>query len=117
MYEPSKQLESFFIAGFQYHDGATVLKKLKPGKKLDLVPEPDNPYDPCAIAIKRKGVMLGYVPKASNSFMSLLAFFGHKDVFECRVMQVNPEANPWEQVRVGVFVTDKRVDAEAAAEE
>lgn len=36
MYEPSKIMASFFIAGFQYHDGALALKKLKPGKKLEL---------------------------------------------------------------------------------
>lgn len=46
MYEPSKMYDSFDIAGFQYHDGALVLGSLKVGKKLDLVPEFDNPYDP-----------------------------------------------------------------------
>lgn len=32
MYEPSKIMQSFFIAGFQYHDSVSALKKLKPGK-------------------------------------------------------------------------------------
>ena len=53
MYEPSKIMQSFFIAGFQYHDGALALKKLKPGKKLELIAEPDNPHDPAAVAIYR----------------------------------------------------------------
>ena len=108
MYEPSKHLDTFFIAGFQHHDGALQLEKLKPGKKLELVPEPDNPYDPAAVAIKRKGVMLGYVPKDKNPLLSIMLGFGHADAFECRVLQVDPEAEPWKQVRVGLYVTDKR---------
>ncbi len=108
MYEPCKHLETFFIAGFQHHDGALQLDQLKAGKKLDLVPEPDNPYDPDAVAIMRKGAKLGYVPKGKNSLVSLLTFYGHADVFECRVMQVDPKASPWEQVRVGLYVRDAR---------
>ena len=108
MYEKSKIVDSFHIAGFQYHDGALALGKLKAGKKLTLVPEFDNPYDPNAIAIYRKGVHLGYVPKACNALLAQLLFFGHGDAFECRVMQVNKKANPWEQVRVGIYVTDAR---------
>ncbi len=43
MYEPTKQIDQFPIAGFQYRDGADVLDKLEVGTKLDLVPEFDNP--------------------------------------------------------------------------
>lgn len=108
MYEPSRHIDSFFIAGFQHHDGAFVLGKLKPGKKIDLVPEFDNPYDPNAIALKRKGVHLGYVPHTKNAIIAQLLRFGHTDVFECRVLQVNKNADPWNQVRVGLFVKDNR---------
>ncbi len=108
MYEPTKQFNSFFIAGFQYHEGAFVLRKLKVGKKLDLVPEPDNPYDPCAIAIKYKGTHLGYVPRCSNQFLAQMLHFGYSDAFECRVMQVDEKATPREQVRVGLYVVDNR---------
>lgn len=52
MYEPSRNLFSFHIAGFQHHDGALVLGKLKAGDTLELVPERDNPYDAEAIAVK-----------------------------------------------------------------
>lgn len=30
----------------------------------------------------------------------------HSDVFECRVMQVNVQANPWKRVRVSIYVVD-----------
>ena len=103
MYEPSKIMQSFFIAGFQYHDGALALKKLKP----------DNPHDPDAVAIYRKGVHLGYVPGDSNATIAQLLRFGHANVFECRIMQVDKKADPWKQVRVGIYVTDNRKQKKA----
>ena len=42
MYEPSRVLLSFHIAGFQYTDGALVLGDLKAGDKLTLCAERDN---------------------------------------------------------------------------
>ncbi len=108
MYEPTKQIDQFFIAGFQYHDGAGVLNKLKVGTKLDLVPEFDNPYDPNAIAIKYKGTHLGYVPRAKNAFLAQMLFFGHKDIVRCKVIQRNKQAAPYEQVRVCLYLKDRR---------
>ena len=108
MYEPSKHVESFFIAGFQHYDGALVLDKLKPGKKLKMVRDPKNPYDPNAIELRYKKVKLGYIPQKDNGLISLMSFYGHKGVFEARVQQVDPEADPWNQVRVGIYVTDAR---------
>ena len=40
MYEPSRHVTSFNIAGFQHWDGATVLSELAPGMVLALDPEP-----------------------------------------------------------------------------
>jgi len=108
MYKPSKHVATFFVAGFQHHDGCLALGKLKPGKKLKMVPEPDNPFDPDAIELRYKGAKLGYVPRDHNKDLALLAFYGHEGVYEARVMQVDPEADPWQQVRVGLYVTDNR---------
>ncbi len=108
MYQPSKHIDTFFVAGFQHHDGALVFDQLKVGAPVALVPEPDNPYDPSAIAVYLADTMIGYVPAAKNSMLALLSYYGHKDVFECRILQVDPEADPWEQVRVGIYVTDAR---------
>ncbi len=107
MYEPSKHVATYFIAGFQYWDGALVIDKLKVGTKLDMVPEFDNPYDPNAIAIYYKGTKLGFMPKSENSIPALLAYYGH-NVFKLRVLQVDKKADPWEQVRVGLYVKDAR---------
>lgn len=76
MYEPSRNLFSFHIAGFQHHDGALVLGKLKAGDTLELVPERDNPYDAEAIAVKFHGAMLGYVPADSVGRFRPCSFTG-----------------------------------------
>ena len=97
MYEPSRVLLSFYIAGFQYADGALVLGDLKAGDKLTLCAERDNPHDPEAVAIYY-----------GNTKLSLMMYYGHEDVFEARVQQVAPERSPWHQVRVGLYVVDAR---------
>ena len=108
MYEPSRNLMNFYVAGFQHHEGALVLSQLKTGDELALEAQPDNPYDSQAIAIKGRGEMLGYVPADQNGMLSVLFHYGHASIFECRVMQVAPENEPWKQLRVAIFVKDAR---------
>ena len=105
----SRHMADFYIAGMRFWDGATVLSKLKPGKKLTLVAEPDNPVDADAVAIYRKGVKLGFVPSQFNEIPAQLLRFGHGDVLECRVLKVDPQADPWRQVYVGIYMTDHTV--------
>lgn len=112
----SRHLTDFYIAGMRYWDGAKVIGKLKPGKKLTLVAEPQNPHDPGAVAILRKGVKLGYVPAAENGLISQLLHFGHADVLECRVISVDSTAEPWKQVRAGVYITDATGSKAAATQ-
>lgn len=108
MYAPSRQLYSFHIRGFQFWDGAQVLDKLKAGSKIKMRPEPENPHDPNAIALYCGKTKLGFVPAELNEGLSMMFFYGHKKAFEARVLQVNADADPWKQVRVGIFATDAR---------
>ena len=108
MYEPSRVLLSFHIAGFQYADGALVLGDLKAGDKLTLCAERDNPHDPEAVAIycgKTKQLCSG--KQVSPAVLDDVTR-PHEDVFEVRVQQVAPERSPWHQVRVGLYVVDAR---------
>lgn len=107
-YEPSRMLSSFHIKGFQHWDGVLVLSNMKVGDKLDLVPEFNNPFDPQAIAVYFNDSKLGYVPADENETFAVMFFYGYKDAFEARVMQIDPEADPWNQVRMGIYVTDAR---------
>ena len=97
-----------FIAGFQHYDGALVINQMSIGDSIELCPEPGNPYDPESIALYFNGVMIGYIPADQNSLASTLFHFGHRNILECRILQVDKEAAPWKQVRVGLYVTDIR---------
>ena len=113
MYEPSKIMAVVLYRGVSISRWRVGAQKLKPGKKLELIAEPDNPHDPDAVAIYRKGVHLGYVPGDSNATIAQLLRFGHANVLECRIMQVDKKADPWKQVRVGIYVTDNRKQKKA----
>lgn len=57
-----------WIAGLRYRGpdglnrGSYCAHNLQVGSGLDLIPEPDNPYDDHAVAVKHKGHHLGYIP-------------------------------------------------------
>lgn len=108
MYERSKQMDCFHINGFQYWDGATVVGVMKVGDTLRLCAETDNPHDSDAVALYYGSTKLGYVPADKNELLAQLMYFGHGDIVEARVLQVDTEADPWKQVRVGIFMTDGR---------
>ena len=55
------------LAGFRHYGGAQVLHDLKPGDRLELVREAQNPHDPNAVRVEWRGVTLGYVPRRDNS--------------------------------------------------
>ena len=53
------------IVGTQHQKGVfAAMFAADPGSLVDLVREPDNPYDPNAVAVHVEGVKCGYVPRA-----------------------------------------------------
>ena len=65
----------------------------------------DNPFDAEAVALYFKGRKVGYVPSNENSLPFRLMYFAH-DAVEARILQVDPEAAPWQQVRFGLYLKD-----------
>ena len=65
--EAYQPLFDFCIAGGYYHALPEVLDELRPGVLLELVREPDNPYDANAIAVHWQGRRVGYVPREANT--------------------------------------------------
>lgn len=55
------------LAGFRHYDGAGFWRDMKPGDRLELVREPENPYDAGAIRVEWRGRKLGYVPQRDNA--------------------------------------------------
>lgn len=108
MTEQSRHLLDCHIAGFAYWDGVEVIGDLKLGTELTLMAEPDNQYDPEAIAVYYKDKKLGYVPREKNGLISKFLYFGYSSFFEVHVNRVTPDAYPEKQVGVVVKLKDMR---------
>lgn len=55
------------LAGFRHYAAAEVWREMKTGDRLELVREPDNPYDANAVRVEWRGHCLGYVPRRDNA--------------------------------------------------
>ena len=55
------------LAGFRHYDGRDLWRDMKMGDRLQLVREPDNPYDSNAVRVDWRGAILGYVPRRDNA--------------------------------------------------
>ena len=60
----------YVVAGFQHYIGSRLKQHIKIGDTVSLKPEPDNKYDPNAVAIYWKGYVIGYVPRSENHVLS-----------------------------------------------
>lgn len=98
-----EHLAHFDIAGFAYYDGVLAFNELKIGSELTLVPEPDNQYDPRAIAIYYKDFKLGFVPRSENRILYKLLKVGF-DKLETRVQKLAPNEEPANQISVIVYL-------------
>lgn len=70
---PVPAVEAFFVvqrsplAGFRHYDGPEFWREIRAGDRLELVREPENPYDAGAIRVEWRGHKLGYVPQRDNA--------------------------------------------------
>ena len=92
------------IAGFMYWDGCEAFSELKVGRKLRLVREAANKYDPEAVAIYYNDMKLGFVPRGDNEDLSKFLDMGHTDLFEVRVARLCEDAHPDKQVFVNIYI-------------
>lgn len=89
------------LAGFQYHSGKKLWNEMKVGDALELVREPDNPYDPKAIRVDWRGHKLGYVPRRENADIARLMDNGAK--LEARISRLVESRDPWQRVRFEIL--------------
>lgn len=94
-----EHLAHFNIAGFSYYDGAEAFHELKMGERLDISLDPENRYDPHAVAVTYKDYKLGYIPKADNEIFFKLLTVGIKNIV-VRVQRLDATEHPEQQVWV-----------------
>ena len=102
-----RHFSTFHIAGFTYYNGVDVFENLKIGKELLLKAEPENPFDPNAVAIYYEKEKLGFIPKDENELIRKFLNLGHTELFEVKINQVSPDAYPEKQIRVVVRIKEK----------
>lgn len=94
-----------YVAGTTHVDGIEELEpELNVGDRLVFFREPDNPYDPMAIAVKNTdGVKVGYVPKADNAVFSRLMDAG-KLLFGR--ITAKEKRGQWLKIEMGIYLKE-----------
>lgn len=86
------------VAGYRYHAGRAVFPLLKPGDRLDLVREPDNPHDPRAVRVDWRGAPLGYAPRVDN--LDLARLLDRGQAVEARILRLENSRDPWKRILI-----------------
>lgn len=89
------------VAGFAHYEGADILDKIRDGDSVAIRPEPDNKYDPFAIALFWEGKKLGYVPRVSTALIH--RFIKANLKVEGQVEHTVNSSNPNERVVVSIL--------------
>ena len=55
------------LAGLRHYEAGAVWRDMNAGDRLELVREPDNPYDANAVRVEWRGRKLGYLPRRDNA--------------------------------------------------
>jgi hypothetical protein len=95
-------LNKFYIAGFQYYGGASIITEIKKDETLKLIVDSENSHDKFAVKVYREKQMLGHIPRTDNKHISRLL---QQDVkLCCKVAQVNPDKETWEMLKVKIYL-------------
>lgn len=100
------------LAGRKYYDADEVWDDLKVGTLLKLERDLDNRHDEDAVAVlfekdingEREQYMLGYIPSCENEEIAKLLEMGWKQIFECRICKIKPDAHPEDQIHMTIKI-------------
>lgn len=104
-----------FVAGFQHYEGMNLLAQMNEGDLLELVREPENKFDPNAVALHWQGKKIGFIPAAINEMLRLLLDTDALSLFAV-ITHLEKDSKPWENVAVAVyFIQEANKDLPAHA--
>ena len=99
---PSILLQHSPVAGFLYYEGENIWPQMKVGDALRLQREPQNRYDPHAIAVYWRQSKLGYVPRRENRTLAQMLDRGQ--ILNTQIEQLQSEAGSWGRVEIAVYL-------------
>ena len=104
-----------FVAGFRFYEGMQKLHEMKEGDLLELIREPENEHDPCAIALHWRGSQIGFIPADMNEMLSMLMDADALSLFGV-ITHLEKDSKPWENVAIAIyFVQEVNKDLPAHA--
>lgn len=105
---PKKEhLANFDLVGATYYDLSTCFQELNIGTIVQAKLEPENKYDPRAIAIYYNDFKLGFIPRNENRIFYKLLSMNHP-IFECKIQQIDASQNPENQIRIVAHLIENK---------
>lgn len=95
-------VQSSPLAGFGCAEASQVWSELRLGNALELVREPDNPYDRNAVRGDWRRCKLGYVPRAENEALAWAMDRGER--VTARISRLQEHRNPRLRIEFEVLV-------------
>ena len=111
MYELDRNILNCHLSGFAHYAGPSVFGELKVGTELFIQAEPDNPYDPEAVAVFYGDKKIGFLPKDRNDILCRTLLYSSTNPYEVFINRISPEVNPDRQIGIVVRVKDTREHA------
>jgi len=97
------ELQRSPVAGFQYHQGASIWADLQVGDNLRLVREPENGYDERAVRVEWQTHKLGYVPRHENAAVCHLLDRGESVTADITALKLSND--PWDRIEFALYLT------------
>lgn len=76
-------------------------------RRLELVRETDNAFDPYAVAIYYDDFKLGFIPRGENHDISKYLDMGLTGIYEVRITRISPDVHPEQQVEIIVYIVNQ----------
>src|SRR5699024_9163236 len=91
----------FFVAGWRYYDGESVINHLNTGESVELYLYPENPNDHKAVQITTtNGFLLGYIPAFYSGWM--FEIIEKNSNFKVSINQIHSQAVPHRKVNITI---------------
>ena len=95
-------IQTSSIAGFQFYDGEHIWDQLSIGDMLQLIRQPDNPYDENAVELYWRNSKLGYLHRVENT--AIARIMDQEQEITAKISNKRESFNPWKRLTIEVWL-------------